>query len=131
MKNCLIVEREDGSRFQIRQGIERHRTSKLYSTRIEIMWNRNQKFENEDDLINKFEENLIGVAESRIEAICTTIYEDKSWFIFTLYINNSEKFSQLMNQILIFFPPLPIKVLSTNDPNWEDYDKTLNMINYK
>jgi len=129
MKDYILVEREDGSNLRIKQKVDAQRKSGLYPIRIEIMWDRSKKIEDEMDMVDKFEQNLIGVAESKLEAICTTIYQDDKWFIFTMYVNNTEKFGALLNHIMMFFPPLPLKIMSTDDANWEDYDKTLKMIN--
>ncbi|MDB4334755.1 DUF695 domain-containing protein [bacterium] len=104
--------------------------SKEYDIRIEIYWNYQANDEGMpdkhiQDLMDKMEEVLSIKVESEEIGYQTTNFVGNNQRIWVWYTKDVEKFGETLNNTLSMFPKLPLKIISTNDPDWTDYQDIL------
>ncbi|MBQ0030198.1 MAG: DUF695 domain-containing protein [Bacteroidales bacterium] len=126
--NWFVAELTDGSKLRGRMGLEEHAQSGLYPYRIDVVWKKSDS-DFDEDMTAKMEEQLLLILEEQRDAFLALVKDAEKEMTFSWYARNLGDFEKKLNQVLMFFPPLPISVFSSDDDEWLSYYSALKVLN--
>lgn len=124
------TENEDGQLIMVtgRRDIDKFRNNPRFSIRVEITWIYNSERQGMPDrstseLMEKVTDAMTSVFKKDPVAVITGIYTgagERNWIFYTL---STHIFQKKINEALLDFETLPIKIYAENDARWEEYSE--------
>lgn len=122
------AQAEDGRLIMVtgRKDVERFRSNPRFSIRVEVTWpyygdTDGMPDKSTSEQMEKTQEALESVFAKDPVAVLTGIYTgagERNWVFYTLSTNI---FGRKLNEALVDFPVLPLKIYAENDPDWNEY----------
>lgn len=125
--NWFVADLVDGRRVRGRLHLDVHAKSGAYPYKVDIHWKRGEA-EFDQDMTAKLEEQSVFFLEKDKDGFLALVSEDDKEFIFSWYVRNIQGFGNLLNRMLMLFPPLPISIFSMDDPEWTAYYSILKVV---
>lgn len=124
------TENEDGQLIMVtgRRDIDKFRNNPRFTIRVEITWIYNSERQGMPDrstseLMEKVTDAMTSVFKKDPVAVITGIYTgagERNWIFYTL---STHIFQKKINEALLDFETLPIKIYAENDARWEEYSE--------
>jgi hypothetical protein len=120
--------------IRFRPHLQKFEQSKKFNYRVLIEWNYNSKSKSQmpDDIeinsMRKFENSLVKHLENDLQAVLSFVYTGggrREWNWYSQDINLTQ---DRLDKVLSTLGPLPVKIMSFDEPNWDEYNDVLRSV---